>query len=68
VTPDGFASDAGVAVGDLLLYLDGEPIYRRTDLWPFQRSRKPGEQLEVEYARDGKALRGTGTLRPVTSG
>jgi len=67
VTQDSFASDAGIQVGDVLLYLDAEPIYRRTDLWPHQRSRKPGERLEVEYAREGNALRGTGTLRPIVT-
>ena len=56
VTPDSFASDAGIQVGDVLLYLDAEPIYRRTDLWPHQRSRKPGEQLEVEYAVRGQRV------------
>ena len=61
VVPDGFAAETGVAVGDLLLYLDGLPIYTRTDLWPFQVARRPGDRIELEYARDGNRLRGTGT-------
>ena len=68
VTPDGFAAEAGVAVGDLLLYFDGEPIFQRTDLWPFQRTRKPGERVEVDYARNGNRGHGSGTLRPITAG
>ena len=36
VLPDGFAADAGVTPGDVLLYIDGAPIFQRTDLWPFQ--------------------------------
>jgi uncharacterized protein YndB with AHSA1/START domain len=65
VVPEGFASETGVAVGDLLLYLDGLPIYERTDLWPFQVARRPGERIELEFARDGERLRGTGTLRAI---
>jgi uncharacterized protein YndB with AHSA1/START domain len=65
VSPDGFAADAGVTVGDLLLYFDGLAIFQRTDLWPFQITRRPGEQIEVEYARDGNRLHGTGTLRAI---
>ncbi len=49
VLPDGFATDAGVTPGDVLLYIDGSPIFQRTDLWPFQISRAPGENLDVEY-------------------
>jgi uncharacterized protein YndB with AHSA1/START domain len=65
VVPDGFAAETGVAAGDLLLYFDGLPIYKRTDLWPFQTARRPGDRVELEYARDGERLRGTGTLRTI---
>ena len=67
VATEGMAADAGVAPGDVLLYVDGLPIFQRTDLWPFQIARKPGERLDIEYARGHEGRRGTGTLRPIAT-
>jgi uncharacterized protein YndB with AHSA1/START domain len=67
VEPDGFGAEAGLRPGDLFLYVDGMPIYERTDLWDFQIGRAPGDRLEVEVVRDGTRVRGSGTLRAIST-
>lgn len=63
VVPDSWASDAGVQPGDIVLFVDGLPIYDRVDLWPFQIVRSGGEELDVVVARDGRQVTGRGVLR-----
>jgi uncharacterized protein YndB with AHSA1/START domain len=65
VLPDSWAEEASLRPGDIVLFLDGLPIYDRTDLWPAQIARRPGEPLGVEVARDGQRVAGRGHLRPV---
>jgi uncharacterized protein YndB with AHSA1/START domain len=60
--PGGFAEQAGMRAGDLLLRLAGASIFRRSDVWCVERVLKPGRELEAEYVRDGKLLRGTARL------
>jgi uncharacterized protein YndB with AHSA1/START domain len=67
VEAGSWAAEAGLEVGDLVLYVDGQPIYQRTDLWPFNRTRRSGERLEVTVARGDSMVTGTGTLRPIAS-
>ncbi len=67
VAPGGWADEAGVEVGDIVLFVDGEPIYERTDLWPFQTGRRPGERLGVDVARAGQRVPGVGVLRPIVA-
>lgn len=65
VRPGGWAEEAGIQAGDLVLYVDGLPVYERTDLWPFHTTRRPGDRLSVEVARDGARLRGEAPVRPL---
>lgn len=64
VAPGGWAEEAGVRVGDLLLLVGGLPVYERTDLWSIQIARGPGERLGVEVARDGSRVSGEAPTRP----
>jgi uncharacterized protein YndB with AHSA1/START domain len=65
VAPGGWAEEAGVEIGDVILYVDGSPIFERPDLWVFQTGRRPGDRLDIEVARGGARVRGTGTLRAI---
>jgi uncharacterized protein YndB with AHSA1/START domain len=65
VAPGGWAEEAGVHVDDVVLYVDGVPIFERPDLWVFQTHRRPGDHLDIEVARAGARVRGTGTLRAI---
>jgi len=66
VARGGWAEEAGVRVGDVLLLVDGLPIYERTDLWSVQIARDPGERVAVEVARDGRRVAGEAPARPRT--
>jgi hypothetical protein len=44
-------------------YADDLPVFERTDLWPFQIARRPGDHLSVVLARDGACVRGDAPLR-----
>ena len=52
---------------DLVLYVDGLPIFERTDLWPFQIAGRPGDRLTIEVGRNGSRVRGAGELRSVAA-
>lgn len=67
VLPGGWAEEAGVQVGDVVLYVAGLPVFERTDLWPFQIGRRPGDRLAVEVARDGGRIGGEAPLRPIAA-
>jgi len=67
VTPGGWAAEAGVMVDDVILFVDGVPIFERPDLWMFQTSRRPGDRLDAEVARAGNRIRGAGSLRAIES-
>jgi S1-C subfamily serine protease len=67
VSPGGWAAEAGVQAGDRVLYVDGLPIFERTDLWPFQIAGRPGDRLTIEVARNGSRVRGKGELRGIAT-
>jgi uncharacterized protein YndB with AHSA1/START domain len=60
--PGGFAEEAGMQAGDLILRLGGASVFHRSDVWCIERVLKPGYDLEAEYVRDGKLLSGRAPL------
>lgn len=53
IRPDGPAAAAGLRAGDRLVAIEGTPIVRAADVSAAVALR-PGEQLTVEYERDGR--------------
>jgi uncharacterized protein YndB with AHSA1/START domain len=62
VVPGGFAAEAGMQSGDLLLRLNGAPVLKGSDVGFVGSEHAPGEVIEAEYARGGEVLRGRGPL------
>jgi uncharacterized protein YndB with AHSA1/START domain len=63
VDPGGYAEEAGLRAGDLVLRVAGVPIFWRTDLWCVQHAHPVGTPLAAEFARDGMVLTGEARLR-----
>jgi len=62
VADGGFAAQAGLQDGDLIVTLSGSPIVSVRELSAVSRAFKPGDAMRVTYLRNGERLRGTGTL------
>lgn len=62
VVPGGFAAEAGMQSGDLLLRLNGASVVHVSDVAFLGREHGPGEEIEAEYVRGGEVLRGRGPL------
>jgi len=62
VFPGGFSDQAGMMAGDILLKLDRMGVYQVADVWAFTRARSAGEEVTVEYIRQGKLLTGKGRI------
>lgn len=62
VFPGGFADQAGMKPGDLLLKLDRMGVYDVADLWAFTRARSAGEAVEAVYIHGGELRRGVGRI------
>ena len=62
VQPVGLAADAGLQRDDLLVRIDGTPIFTISDLWVLMHQRSPGERCTVEYVRDGRMASGSGAV------
>jgi uncharacterized protein YndB with AHSA1/START domain len=62
VFPGGFADQAGMKAGDILLKLDRMGVYQIADLWAFTRARSAGEEVAVEYIRKGELRTGKGRI------
>lgn len=43
----------GVALGDVIVGIDGEPVTRYDDLYQILDQHKPGDLIQVRYVRDG---------------
>ena len=65
VLPGGFADQAGLRPGDLILRVGGAAIYSLPELWVLLRLHDHAAPLEVEYVRGGQRLSGKGTLSGV---
>ncbi len=66
VASEGFAHDAGLRPGDLVIRLAGVPVFRRSDQWLIQRMYQPGETVTVDYIRDGEERHGEGAMSPLS--
>jgi uncharacterized protein YndB with AHSA1/START domain len=53
VFPGGFAYQAGIEAGDLLLKLGRMGVYRIADIWALTRARAAGEEVEATFIRGG---------------
>jgi uncharacterized protein YndB with AHSA1/START domain len=62
VLDGGWASQAGLQPGDLLLNVGGVAIYTLPEFWVLLRVYKHGDALAVDYVRNGQRLTGRGTL------
>ncbi|GAA2823904.1 hypothetical protein GCM10010441_55420 [Kitasatospora paracochleata] len=62
VTPGGPADQAGLKAGDVITKLGGISIDSGPTLVSEIWTHKPGEKVDVEYTRDGKAAKTTVTL------
>ena len=50
----GPADNAGLESGDVIVSLDSRPVGSGQDLLAMLRSRTPGDEVDIEYERDGE--------------
>jgi uncharacterized protein YndB with AHSA1/START domain len=62
VFPGGFADQAGMKQGDILLKLDRATIYDVADIWTFTRARPAGDEVEATFIRGRDVKTGRGHL------
>jgi hypothetical protein len=62
VFPGGFADQAGMASGDILLKLDRMGVYDIADIWAFTRAVSAGQSVTADYVRGRELLTGKGRL------
>jgi uncharacterized protein YndB with AHSA1/START domain len=62
VAPGGFAEEAGLREGDLLISIGGAAVYGLSDIAFLEREHEAGEVLEVTGVRGGALYRGRGRL------
>lgn len=65
VAPGSPADDAGLEAGDLLTAVEGRDVDGAAALRATVRSHAPGEEVQVEFRRDGDTGRATVTLSTV---
>lgn len=58
----GLGREAGVQPGDLLLTVNGAPIFSRADAWLFQRLLQPGQEVELTYLRGRETRSGRASV------
>jgi len=54
VEPDAPADTAGLAAGDVIVAVDGETVEGSADLRKKIGLRRPGDEVEITYSRDGE--------------
>jgi putative serine protease PepD len=62
VDESGPAATAGLRAGDVVMKLDGHPVYEPTDLIALVRKHAPGSVVTVEYRRGSENQRASVTL------
>jgi uncharacterized protein YndB with AHSA1/START domain len=65
VQPSGYADNAGIEAGDVLLRIGGVPVYTRADLWSVQFAHETGAVLTAEFARGSVRMEGKAALQPL---
>ena len=56
------AAGAGLAEDDVITHVDGEPVSTASELVELMREHQPGDQVMVEYWRDGEVHEATVTV------
>jgi uncharacterized protein YndB with AHSA1/START domain len=64
VAPDGFADQAGLRHGDIVVQLGAGAVFGNRELIFFLREHDVGDEAEVVWARNGGIHRGSGRLTP----
>jgi uncharacterized protein YndB with AHSA1/START domain len=73
VQPGSCAARAGLRPGDILIRLNGGPVFSKRELWFFSAEHTPGDLVTADWIRDQVAMSGTAELggppgRPETAG
>ena len=61
--PKGAASEAGLKDNDVITHIDGKKVDDPVEFGHLIRGRKAGEEVKVQYLRDGKSGKATATLK-----
>lgn len=62
VNANGPAARAGLRQGDVITSIEGKPATSNVQLQELTLTKKPGDQVRIEYARDGRRASATVTL------
>jgi S1-C subfamily serine protease len=62
ITPGSAAEELGLEEGDVVTSVDGQAVTTPEDLGQSIRSHEPGDEITVEWQRDGETQSGTATL------
>ncbi len=62
VLPGTYGAEAGLMRGDRLVRLDGAAVFSRANVWTLLEAHSPGDDLEIQFVRNGALLRGNGRL------
>ena len=63
VTPGGAAEEVGLKVGDVIFNINNTPTRSTPELQEIVGRLRPGDQINVEYWRDGRKIKATMTLK-----
>lgn len=63
VTPGGAAEEVGLKVGDVIFSINSTPTRSTPELQEIVGRLRPGDQINVEYWRDGRKIKATMTLK-----
>lgn len=65
VDENGAGAEAGLRQGDLILGVDGTPIVSPPELLEILGSKRPGDEVTIQYFRDGKEMETQAVLRNI---